>query len=178
MHTWPGGSCPTKPRHSPSSPRRRSFTSLDSSSRFSARWPTRSFPSTSSARMTLPGASYPICPLRRACPRRVLRSRGRRSASQCRQQGSGKARVDGREHHFVHAPDHVGEALRKALEHEPAEFRRTLNGRLECAAIDGQRRNRRFGPGQRCDQECCNKGGQRLFRTVHIDSPVRLLFWM
>ena len=68
MHTWPGGSCPTKPRRSPVSRRQRSFTSLDSSSRFSARWPAGSFPSTSSARMTLPGASYPICPAAACVP--------------------------------------------------------------------------------------------------------------
>ena len=66
MDTSPGASCPTKPRLSRSSPRRRSFTSLDSSSRSSARWPPARFRSTWSARGTLPGASYPIC-LAAAC---------------------------------------------------------------------------------------------------------------
>ena len=47
MHTWPGGSCPTKPRHSHVSRRQRSFTSLDSSSSFFAlRWPAGRSPRT------------------------------------------------------------------------------------------------------------------------------------
>ena len=62
----PGASCPTKPRVSRSSPRRRSSTSLDSSSRSFARWPPACFRSTWSAHGILPGAFCPIC-LAAAC---------------------------------------------------------------------------------------------------------------
>ena len=68
MRRSPGASSPAKPHHWVDSRRQPSFTSLDSSSRFSARWPAARFPSTSSARMASPGASYPICPAAACVP--------------------------------------------------------------------------------------------------------------
>ena len=83
MHTWPGGSCPTKPRRSPVNRRQRSFTSLDSSSRFSARWPAGRpldiLCTHDIARRLLP--DLPRCGVRALTG---YFGRGRRSASQCR----------------------------------------------------------------------------------------------